>query len=400
MLKRFLFICLCAFAVCTASFSLAEAADITAECLLYGADKQVIHCLHDGDYQTRWSAAGREARLYIDAPEGLTIGSVYLKFFNEACPYDVEVRGEDGTWEKVFSSEGDYLVSFAALPESAEAVRVRACQNNMRLALAEVTVYSPGEVPGSVQRWKPPHEKAELLLISAHPDDEILFMGGTIPYYAGEMQRAVQVAYLVPATPYRKLELLDGLWLCGCRNYPDIGSFPDRFSTTLASMYRQEGWGRAAVLRHVVNLYRRYQPEVVVTHDVNGEYGHGAHRVAADAAQQAVALAADTTYQDKRLTETMPWQVQKLYLHLYEEGALRMDWRVPLARFGGRTAFDMAEAAFACHVSQQHTEYKVEDFGPYDNAKFGLAFSAVGEDVNKNDFFENVTPSWRMLIVQ
>ena len=54
MLKRFLFICLCAFAVCTASFSLAEAADITAECLLYGADKQVIHCLHDGDYQTSW----------------------------------------------------------------------------------------------------------------------------------------------------------------------------------------------------------------------------------------------------------------------------------------------------------------------------------------------------------
>jgi len=103
-------------------------------------------------------------------------------------------------------------------------------------------------------------------------------------------------------------------------------------------------------------------------------------------------LAADAAYQDKRLQETAPWQISKLYLHLYKEGAIRMDWRVPLARFGGKTAFDMAEDAFACHVSQQHTEYKVEDFGPYDNAEFGLAFSRVGEDVEKNDFFENVPP--------
>ena len=50
----------------------------------------------------------------------------------------------------------------------------------------------------------------------------------------------------------------------------------------------------------------------------------------------------------------------------------------------------MAEAAFQCHVSQLDTEYKVEDFGPYDNAKFGLAYTTVGEDVKKNDFFENI----------
>ena len=68
-----------------------------------------------------------------------------------------------------------------------------------------------------------------------------------------------------------------------------------------------------------------------------------------------------------------------------------MDWRKPLDAFGGKTAFDIAEAAFACHISQQKTEYKVEDFGPYDNARFGLAFSTVGEDVEKNDFFENLT---------
>ena len=60
--------------------------------------------------------------------------------------------------------------------------------------------------------------------------------------------------------------------------------------------------------------------------------------------------------------------------------------------FGGKTAFDMAEAAFQCHTSQLKTDYRVEDFGPYDNAVFGLKFSFVGEDDAKNDFFENLQP--------
>ena len=40
--------------------------------------------------------------------------------------------------------------------------------------------------------------------------------------------------------------------------------------------------------------------------------------------------------------------------------------------------------------SPQLTDYHVEDFGPYDNSRFGLAFSAVGEDTRKDDFFEHV----------
>ena len=375
-----------------------HAQEMTASCVLRDADNQIIHCLNDEDYKTRWSASGREARLTVEAPEGRAIGGIYLKFYNETCPYDVEVRGEEGTWETVFSCEEPYLASFAQLPSGAQAVRIRPKNNTMRLALAEMSVFTEGRVPDWVQRWNPPHEKADLLLVSAHPDDEILFMGGTIPYYAGELQKAVQVAYLVPATPYRKLELLDGLWLCGNTHYPDIGGFPDRFSTSLEGMYRQKGWSEDLLLRHMVGLYRRYQPDVVVTHDVNGEYGHGAHRAAADTAQKAALLAADSEYQHKKLVQTEPWQIQKLYLHLYEAGALRMDWRVPLERFGGKTAFDMAEAAFQCHVSQLHTEYQVEDSGPYDNALFGLAFSTVGEDEKKNDFFEHIAPPWKLYI--
>lgn len=368
---------------------LAEAKEITADCVMSAPGVSAMSCLSDGNYQTRWaSSSGSGARLEIAAPEGETIGSVYVQFYNSPCPFEVQVKDETGAWQTVAVCETDYLTGYAALPEGAQRVRICPGTGGYRLILAEVHVFTPGDAPDWVQRWQAPLEKADLLVLSAHPDDEVLFMGGTIPYYAGERGMRVQVAYLVPATPYRKLELLDGLWLCGVTNYPDLGPFADSYHTAITAMYKD--WGEERVLRYVTTLYRQYRPEVVVTHDVNGEYGHGAHKVAADAAQRCIALAADETYQDARITETEPWQVKKLYLHLYETGALRMDWRVPLEAFGGRTAFDVAEAAFACHISQQKTDYKVEDFGPYDNACFGLAFSVVGEDVAKDDFFEHI----------
>ena len=50
----------------------------------------------------------------------------------------------------------------------------------------------------------------------------------------------------------------------------------------------------------------------------------------------------------------------------------------------------MAEEGFRCHISQQSTDYHVEDWGPWDNSLFGLYRTTVGPDTEKNDFFENL----------
>lgn len=368
------------------------ARDLTAACVLRSPANQQLKCLSDGKYKTRWaSEAGRGARLEITLPEGETCGGVYLQFYESPCPFDVQAKNAQDEWETVASCETDYLTGYAAVPEGVSHLRVIPAGGGRRLKLAQIHVFSHGDTPEWVQRWQPPCEKADLLLLSAHPDDELLFMGGTIPTYAGERGMQVQVCYLAPATPYRKLELLDGLWLCGVRNYPDLGDFRDVYKVSVREMYKQKTWSEKRVLRHVAGLLRTYQPEVVVTHDVNGEYGHGAHKVCADAMQKCVTLAADASFEPKQAAKLGVWQVKKLYLHLYPDGVIDMDWRAPLAFFGGRTAFEMAEAGFACHISQLETEYVVEDWGPYDNSLFGLAFSIVGEDVQKDDFFEHIS---------
>lgn len=387
-MKR-LFWALAAALMMFAPAALAQTAqEITDTCTLSAVGKKTLGRMTDGQYQTYWaSSSGSYAYVEIEAEE--SVGGLYVQFYEDIAALEVQTTDDAGAWRTVAVSGGSFLNEYMALDAGTETVRIRPKDGKGRLFIAELHVFGEGDAPDWVQQWEAPLDKADLLALAAHPDDELLFLGGTIPYYAGEMGRKVQVAYLVPTMPYRRLELLDGLWLCGVKNYPMIGHFPDKYQLTLKGMYAQKGWSRESVYRFVAETYRACRPDVVVTQDVNGEYGHGAHRAAADAAQAAIALAADENDQEK-MTHSEPWQVKKLYLHLYEQNPVKMDWRKPLAAFGGQTAFDLASRAFECHISQQRTDYHVEDFGPYDNSKFGLAYSAVGEDVQKDDFFENL----------
>ena len=73
---------------------------------------------------------------------------------------------------------------------------------------------------------------------------------------------------------------------------------------------------------------------------------------------------------------------------------------MPLDYFGGRTALEVAQEAWRCHISQQGGSVKdtknrefrftVRNGGYYDNAVFGLYGSTVGEDVALDDLFENI----------
>jgi LmbE family N-acetylglucosaminyl deacetylase len=226
------------------------------------------------------------------------------------------------------------------------------------------------------------------MLVVAHSDDEVLWFGGALPRYAGEEGKICQVCMMVPSMPYRRLELLDCLWHCGVRNYPSWSNFRDAFSATLTRQYKQ--WNKNHVYDVVTEWIRRFRPDVLLTHDTQGEYGHGAHRVCADAAMHCVELAAKAEKYPKSAEKYGTWDVPKCYLHLYGENGIDMDWRQPLDAFGGKTGFDIADEAFKCHVSQQKTDYHVEDWGPWDNSLFGLYRTLVGPDVEKDDFFENI----------
>ncbi len=335
--------------------------------------------LGDGDRTTKLQWQG--GSLTVEGEEDFS--SLYIIWDRPPGPWQGEGEGisfsggENGFIHEYVSLAGPVRQCVLELPAGA--------------ICCDIYAFGEGELPDWVQRWEPPLEDADLLLLPTHADDEHLYFGGTMPYYAGELGKKVQVAYFTNHwwEPYRPHELLNGLWTVGVRAYPVMSDFADQYAGSLQeaqALYDEE----AAVAWQVEQL-RRFKPEVVVGHDVNGEYGHGVHIYNTYTLQQALELSGDPEQYSDSADRWGVWDVPKTYLHLYPENPVVMDWSVPLAAFDGKTALEMARLGFEKHVSQQ-TYFVVEDSGPYDCRLFGLYRTTVGADQAGGDFFEGLKP--------
>lgn len=251
--------------------------------------------------------------------------------------------------------------------------------------LCDVIAFSGSAPPDWVQDWRPAEGDCDILVLPTHADDEHLFLGGALVSAMIDSAQ-IQVAYMVHHNGeyYRPHELLDGLWAIGVNRYPVIPQFPDVYSNSLE--HAKTIYDEQQILDYQISLINRFHPQVIVGHDLNGEYGHGAHMLNAHTLIQAVEQAA-----------VIPggWDTPKLYLHLYKENPIVLDLDtpttnddVPYKQLIGLTPFEIARLGFAAHKSQQ-TYFSVEQSGPYDCRKLGLYRSTVGADT-QNDIFEHI----------
>lgn len=401
----FALLCLCLFSPSVLAVQAAEeeAENISSPELVAAQEGfENIGRLFDGN-TTRGLTVPDQSWLTVSHPLG--IGSVYLIFDTEYGPYTV--TNEDTRESHTFGENGflheflDFKAVFGTIPH---AVTIAFSDGDVQLN--ELYLFSPGEVPDFVQKWQPPKEgKTDLILFSTHGDDEQLFFAGLLPYYAGELDYEVLVAYLTNhrnCGTLRCHEMLNGLWAVGVTTYPVFGRFGDFYSRSKENAYeahRKAGESDEALLGFVVKQLRRFHPQVVVGHDVNGEYGHGQHKMYADLLCRGLEAAEDPGQYPELAAQYGTWQVSKAYLHLWPENQITMDWDEPLDRFDGLTAFQVSQKlGFPCHRSQYggFTWYiagydKAADIPKYNPCVFGLYRSAVGPDSGAPDFFENLT---------
>ncbi len=371
----------------------AEANDITEDCKFKVCSSGRKYTLMtDKKYTSYWESNKiKTPWIAITAPEGKPIAGLYVCFGNMPESWEIQTSDDGKDWFTAVPGDTRFLHAYVALPQPAQHIRLAVTsEKKTALRINDLFVLSEGDLPDWVQVWQPTEEKADILFLSTHPDDELIFFGGAIPTYAVEQQRKVVVAYFTRSNTTRSSELLNGLWHMGVRTYPVIGNFKDSYAKNLKAAYKSAG-GKGKVNEWIVGLYRQYKPEVVVTQDTNGEYGHKQHMMIADAAQNCIALAAN---EDEFTASTIAygtWQVKKLYLHLYPENQITFDWTVPLKSMNGATGIELAEEAYTLHKTQASSGMSVTETGTkYDNRVFGLAFTTVGEDVRKDDFLENI----------
>lgn len=170
-----------------------------------------------------------------------------------------------------------------------------------------------------------------LLAVLAHPDDETFGCGGLLARYAAE---GAQVA-LVCATrgevgeirdpslatsdrlgSVREAELraacevlgIRPLYLLGYRDSGMAGTPDNEHPQALHKADQEELTGR------VVEIVRRIKPQVIITFDPNGGYGHPDHIAMHHAARKAFQAAGSATYYPEQLIDGLgPHRADKLY---------------------------------------------------------------------------------------
>jgi N-acetyl-1-D-myo-inositol-2-amino-2-deoxy-alpha-D-glucopyranoside deacetylase len=175
-----------------------------------------------------------------------------------------------------------------------------------------------------------------LLLVHAHPDDETINNGATMARYVAEGAQVTLLTctlgeegeILVPELAqlaadqadqlggYRIWELRTAMSALGVTDMRFLGG-PGRYRDSgmmgTPANDRPRAFWRADLdeaVAHAVAVVREVRPQVLVTYDENGGYGHPDHIQAHRVAMGAVAAAADPGYRPD-LGE--PWSVAKVY---------------------------------------------------------------------------------------
>ena len=394
------FLCLAGFVILGLNIDTdwADQLDLT----LSSTDGSACSALTDGAYYT-------ENTEYFDPGTQITISadeaidSLYIMWAYEPEEWTLKIGDNEYS-----CGQNGFLHEFVEIPEAEKGTRSVTIEiTEERETIAEIYAFSEGELPDFVQKWEASYDKADILFLSTHADDEVLFFGTVIAQYVDQGDVRIQVAYytdLSQSEPYRQNEQLNGLWAMGIRHYPQFGRFYDYYSESYDEAAGQYSYDEG--LDYVVEIIRKYKPQVVVGQDiVNGEYGHGAHIWTAKLIADAIEISADPQQYAESAEAYGTWEVLKTYFHLYPENQIEFNARVPLQAFDGRTALEVAEAGYLQHQSQQWCWFYVsdgyDDYGNEDlsnpfgvnlsSSRYGLYDSKVGADLTGSDMLDNIT---------
>ena len=211
-----------------------------------------------------------------------------------------------------------------------------------------------------------------LLLVHAHPDDETIGQGATMAKYAARgtgvtlvtCTRGEEGEVLVPELehlasgrddqlgPHRvgeldaamkELGITDYRFLGGAGRYRDSGMVYDERGHATAPPEVKDGTFWRADLReasdHLVEIIREVRPQVLVTYDDFGGYGHPDHVQAHRVAMYGAVLAAVPSYRE----DLGPaWDVSKIYWGAMSETRMREGLR-NLRDSGDVTTFEGME---------------------------------------------------------
>ena len=371
---------LIALTICSNSLS-AYADELTPELTLSNNESKAN--LTDNSHYTSVTFNNKDT-ITVTSKDGSLIHGLYISWDSKPVSWTLTTDSGDLT-----CGTNGFLHEYVALDTPSASLTIHIPADSTRID--KIRIFNEGDLPHDVQVWNPPCERADIMVVSSHSDDEILFFGGVLPTYSYLHDAQIQVVYMCEfwsTQRVREHEKLDGLWEAGIRNYPVCGDFIDKYAQDLAAA--KKIYDHEALVAYLVKQIRETQPQVLVTHDIYGEYGHGFHIMTCQALMEAIEFAADLSKYPDSSDLYGAWNTPKTYLHIFPANKIKLDLHIPIEEdYAGRTALDILKASYKKHVSQQGYRFYVSDDYEHSCAEFGLYRTLVGPDTT-NDLLCNL----------
>ncbi len=184
-----------------------------------------------------------------------------------------------------------------------------------------------------------------VLFAFAHPDDEGFATGGTIAMLVdrgaritlvcatnGDVGEISDPSLATPETlgQVRQGELRRAMDITGVQdirflNYRDSGMADTEDNQHPRALMQADS---NQVVGQLVAIMRQTRPEVVVTHDPTGGYGHPDHTTMCERTTEAFRLAGDASAYPEHLSDTqLPWTPSSLYYVCFPRSAFRRMWQ-------------------------------------------------------------------------
>ena len=320
----------------------------------------------------------------VSSKDGAPIHGLYVSWDSQPVAWVLTTDGGD-----ISCGANGFLHEYIPLETPSASVTIHIPADSVRVDC--IRIFSDGDLPHDVQVWNPPCDRADIMVVSSHSDDEILFFGGVLPTYSYLYDADIQVVYMCEfwtTTKVREHEKLDGLWEAGIRNYPTCGNFYDKYAEDAKEAKKKYEYD--SLVAFLVEEIREFQPQVLVTHDIYGEYGHGFHILTCQALMDAVEFAADGSMYPESKELFGIWNTPKTYLHIFPANTIKLDLHIPIEEdYAGRTALEILKEAYKKHDSQQWCRFYVSDDYEHSCADYGLYRTLVGPDTT-NDLLCNL----------
>lgn len=238
-----------------------------------------------------------------------------------------------------------------------------------------------------------------VLMVHAHPDDECLSTGGTLARYSAEGIRTVLVIatggeegeIVVPEldTPenharlssMRDEELACSVKALGIHKLIQLGYRDSGMDGTEANQHPDcfHQADKTAATAQIVELVRRYKPQVLVSYDERGGYGHPDHIACHQVTVDAFHAAGDP----QQFPESGPaWEPQKLYYTAFPRNALYRAWQIMRER-GLPTPLDDPEfdvSRFTVEDTRVTTTVPIKEFLPQKRAAIDCHTTQIRKD--------------------